>query len=113
MKVTLILIFAAALFLCSCHRSSSVDFIPKESQNPTTPPSSESEEPEANGSQLLYLTENPEEAARIAELYGIVLVRHFDGLAVYRTEEDPLEVIRRGRENGWPEISFNQPLYPY
>lgn len=119
MKYILILIFAAALFLCGCRRAEQPVFVPKESSQPaesleaSAPPSSELTAPAEESGQLLYLTESPGEAAEIAELYGIVLIRHYDGLAVYRTDEDPREVIRRGTENGWPELSINQSLYLY
>lgn len=115
MKHILILVFAAALFLCGCQRSNQPVFTPKEpfqtevSPEATLPASS----PEEENGQLLYLTDSPGEAAEIAELYGIALIRHHDGLAVYRTDEDPREVIRRGIANGWPELSLNQSLYLY
>lgn len=56
---------------------------------------------------LVALAETREEAQSIAELYGIELADWGYGVATYRTEEDPREVIRRGQENGWPELSLN------
>ena len=43
----------------------------------------------------------------IAEVYGITLVRYDTRLATFYTQEDPLEVIRRGEEQGWPQLSLN------
>lgn len=114
MKRILIFLFAAALFLCGCRRTEPPAFhpeLPVSAPPPeTTVPVSESEESPAvteGTGQLLYLTESKEEAEEIAKLYNMELVRHLNGLALYRTEEDPVEVIRRGSENGWPELSLN------
>lgn len=110
MKYILILILAAALLLCGCRRTNQPVFIRKEPSSETTLPASSQEE---EIGQLLYLTDSSEEAEEIAQLYGIALLRHYDGLAIYRTDEDPQEVIRRGIENSWPELSLNQTLYLY
>lgn len=59
------------------------------------------------GRELLRSVESLEEAERLAECYGITLVEYIDGLAVFTTEEDPRDVIQRGRDNGWPELSRN------
>ena len=56
---------------------------------------------------LVALAETREEAQSIAELYGIELADWGYGVATYRTDEDPREVIRRGQENAWPELSLN------
>lgn len=58
--------------------------------------------------QLLCEVESQEDAQALAELYGITLVEYRDGLACFYTEEDPREVIRRGKENGWPELTLNR-----
>lgn len=57
--------------------------------------------------QLLTLADTEEQAQEIAELYGIALFSYEGGVAVYHTEENPLEVIARGQENGYPELSLN------
>lgn len=57
--------------------------------------------------QLMALTDTEEQAQEIAELYGITLVSYEKGVAVYHTEEDPLEVIARGQEKGYPTLSPN------
>lgn len=56
---------------------------------------------------LMAEVESREEAEEIAELYGITLVRYDTRLATFYTQEDPLEVIRRGEEQGWPQLSLN------
>lgn len=56
---------------------------------------------------LTTLVDSQEEAQGIAELYGITLVSFENGVAVYQTEEDPFEVIARGDENGYPQLSIN------
>jgi hypothetical protein len=61
----------------------------------------------APGRELLRSVDSLEEAERLAECYGITLVDYIDGLAVFTTEEDPRDVIQRGRDNGWPELSRN------
>ena len=65
--------------------------------------------------QSMQIAENPllasvdtqEEAEAIAEQYGIRLVSYENGIAVYQTEEDPYDVIARGQENGYHELSVN------
>ena len=61
-------------------------------------------EPDQTGGQLMCEAETEEEARELAQLYGIVLVRFHNGLAVFYTEEDPAAVIERGRVQGWPEL---------
>lgn len=57
--------------------------------------------------QLMALTDTEEQAKEIAAQYGIEFVSFENGLALYHTEEDPFEVITRGQENGYPQISVN------
>ncbi|MBD5503169.1 MAG: hypothetical protein HDR09_05280 [Lachnospiraceae bacterium] len=65
--------------------------------------------------QSMQIAENPliavvatqKEAEEIAEQYGIILVSYENGIAVYQTEEDPYDVIARGQENGYHELSVN------
>ena len=63
--------------------------------------------------QLIALADSEEQAREIAEQYGITLVSYEMGVAVYHTEEDPLEVIARGQEKGYPALSpnFVQSIY--
>ncbi len=64
-----------------------------------------------SGSELIMLAENREEAEEVAEMYGIELVDYSYGVASFHTEEDPSEVISRGRENGWPALELNSMVY--
>lgn len=57
--------------------------------------------------QLMALVETEEEAQSIAEQYGIEFESFSDGVAVYKTEEDPAAVIARGEENGYPPLYLN------
>ena len=56
---------------------------------------------------LMALVDTQEEADEIAEQYGITLVSYENGVAVYHTEENPYDVITRGQENGYHELSVN------
>lgn len=70
---------------------------------------------EIEGVQAMPLADNPlmatvdteEEAKEIAELYGITFVSYENGIAVYQTDEDPMQVITRGQENDYPQLSLN------
>lgn len=57
--------------------------------------------------QLMALVETEDEAEAIAGQYGIELISFADGVASYRTEEDPAEVIAMGQENGYPQLYMN------
>lgn len=56
---------------------------------------------------LMSESETEAEAREIAEQYGIEFVSFENGIALYHTEEDPFEVIARGQENGYPQLSIN------
>lgn len=56
---------------------------------------------------LMAIADSEEAAEEIAELYGITLVTCENGIAVYQTEEDPMQVISRGQENNYPQLSLN------
>ncbi len=60
----------------------------------------------SNG-QLIASAQTREEAEQIGALYGIELVDFAAPLALYRTEEDPAELIRKGAEMGWPKLEIN------
>ena len=62
---------------------------------------------------LIGVAESWEEAEKIAELYGITLVNFSHNTALYYTDEDPRAVIRRGQENGWPELTLNYLARPF
>lgn len=59
------------------------------------------------GAELLCIAQSEEEAKKIADMYGIELVEFSYGVATFHTEEDPNAVIRRGLDNGYPELSIN------
>lgn len=56
---------------------------------------------------LMASAETEEEAKIIAEQYDIELVTFENGIALYHTEENPFDVIARGQENGYPQLSIN------
>lgn len=56
---------------------------------------------------LMATVDTEEEAKKIAELYGITFVSYKNGIAVYQTDEDPMQVITRGQENDYPQLSLN------
>ncbi len=60
-----------------------------------------------SGEELLCLADSKEEAQKIADMYGIELVKYGMGVATFHTEEDPYEVIARGKKEGYPELSLN------
>ena len=57
--------------------------------------------------QLMATVDSQEDAQRLADLYGITLVDFRYRIAVFRTDENPRDVIRRGEEQGWPPLSLN------
>ena len=61
----------------------------------------------AEGKELLAIVKNEEEALIIAELYDIEFLEVKHGIATFHTDEDPREVINRGKENGWPLLEVN------
>ena len=84
----------AALFCSGCRKQASV------------PAETGSGKVASNG-QLIASAQTREEAEQIASLYGIELVDFAAPLALYRTVEDPGELIRRGAEMGWPKLEIN------
>ncbi|MCI9315064.1 MAG: hypothetical protein HFI57_08830 [Lachnospiraceae bacterium] len=56
---------------------------------------------------LMAAAETEEEAKEIAEQYGIEFVSFENGIALFYTEESPFEVIARGQENGYAQLSIN------
>lgn len=101
-----ILILAAAALLTGCAGVS-------QGTAPVLHPSSEIPEQSAfnriaEGEELLCMAESREEAEEIASLYGIELVDCSYSVAVFHTEENPFDVMRRGEENGWPPLEVNR-----
>lgn len=58
--------------------------------------------------QLMTLVETKEEAEAIAQQYGIELTYFSEGVAAFRTDEDPQTVIDRGEKNGYPQLYLNR-----
>ena len=56
---------------------------------------------------LMATVSSREEAEELAALYGITLVKCGTRIATFYTEEDPGDVIARGKANGWPELTLN------
>ena len=100
----IIVILAALLILCGCRKQSDM----------VRPDRDPAEQTEAafmqinEKAQLLCAAESREAAEELAELYGIVLVDYGNGYACFFTEEDPNEVILRGKAQGWPVLSLNR-----
>ena len=118
MDMKLFLIVAmAGLMLCSCAKPEASrkekvkDSTAVTAPSASTDPNDFFEEIPVEYSQktpLICSAESEEEAKQIAEQYGIRLVEFSYGVASFYTEEDPAEVIRRGLEQGWTELSLNQ-----
>ena len=90
--------------LCACHRELPRPVKPL----PTvTAPADETGVLYSEEAPLIAAAQTWEEAEEIGALYGITLVDFSHGVALYHTEEDPRDVIRRGQENGWPELTLN------
>ena len=62
---------------------------------------------------MIASAQTREEAQAIADQYGIVLVDWAYGVAKFSTDEDPGQVIRRGQENGWPELYLNRTVQAF
>ena len=56
---------------------------------------------------LIGIVESEEHAQEIAELYGITVVTVGYEFALFHTEEDVMDVIDRGIQNGWPPLEPN------
>lgn len=112
MKNTLfVILLLALLLLCACSSDTPELTLPasppEESAESTIPTIFEDFSLISPTAQLMCIAETEEEAQEIAELYGITLVEYGYGVASFFTEENPREVIKRGQENGWPELSLN------
>lgn len=90
-----LVVLCAALSFSGCRRQAAISL------------SEKSEGKVASDGQLIASVETREEAEQIAELYGIELVDFSAPAALYRTEENPDTVIKRGMDNGWPKLEKN------
>lgn len=110
-KVRLILILSALLLLfCGCEKRSPLEMKEQHPEVSKTEAKPEIPDPDAvdPNAQLLCITQSREEAEEIAALYGITLVEYEEGVALFYTEEAPQDVVRKGLDNGWPELSLNR-----
>ncbi len=105
-RKTMFVLLAVAALLPGCAGRSAQ---PEPTPPPAVMPPSTVEQPQnyAEGKELLALAETEEESKQLADLYGIELVEFGSGLAVFHTEENPADVVRRGEENGWPALEVN------
>lgn len=98
-----IIVLGTAVYL-SCNRRTAVPFdLEANAANP--------EEMETNEmyqlNQLMGSAKSEEEAQETAALYGITLLEYQNGMALYETQEEPLEVIARGEKEGYPQLWLN------
>ena len=59
-------------------------------------------------STVIAIAETRNEAEEIAELYGIELIEYSYKTAVYITQKEAEELVRWGKEQGYPAIAINQ-----
>jgi len=57
--------------------------------------------------ELVGLFDSEREAKECAKLYGIELISYSYEVAVFRYDGDIDELLAKGEENGWPELSRN------
>ena len=62
----------------------------------------------AEGAELFCLSDSETEAIEIARMYDIELVEFNYKVATFHTEEDPADVIQRGKDRDYPLLSINQ-----
>ncbi len=65
-----------------------------------------------DGKELFASIDSRDTAEELAELYGIILVDFSYGIAVFHTEENPIDVLSRGEANNWPKLSVNYNGHP-
>lgn len=63
--------------------------------------------------KLMCRADDEKQAREIAELYGIKFIGYAEHIATFNADEDADAVIARGKENGWPELSRNDPVYAF
>lgn len=57
---------------------------------------------------MIAQVESQQEAEEIANLYGIELLQYQNKIATFFTQKDPLELMRWGKEQGYPSLGINQ-----
>lgn len=60
---------------------------------------------------LIAWADDRAQAEEIAALYEIELISYSDFIALFHTDEEPNDVIKRGKANGWPELSRNDIIH--
>lgn len=73
-------------------------------------PQGETSAAAVKGEELFCAAESLQQAEEIAALYEIELVDFGDGIATFHTEEDLNEVLARGEQNHYPELSVNSEM---
>lgn len=106
MNLLRVLLILAVLLLFSGCQKQSADMV-KPQRDPAQQTTNELLQIDETA-QLLCAVESLEEAQALAEQYGIILVDCQNGYACFYTEEDPNEVILRGKAQGWPLLSLNR-----
>lgn len=59
---------------------------------------------------LTCWADSARQAEEIAQSYGIELCSYQLNIATYHTDEDPAQVIQRGKSQGLPELELNTPV---
>ncbi len=62
-------------------------------------------------SEFYCFVDTKEEAEKIAQAYGIELVKFEVGIASFRANEDSAKVMERGKREGLPKLSINTKTY--
>ena len=112
-KYWIVGVLILAVVLVGCPRAPAEPTATAQPPPPSTAPTAaeteatQTAQTESSGTQLMGPAETLEEARELAEQYGVELLRWNYGLAVYYTEENPTEVIRRAEAAGLPELSIN------
>lgn len=57
--------------------------------------------------ELICMVETKEEAEKLADAYGIELIKYNEKVAVFQTDKSAKEIIEIGKEKDLPELSAN------
>lgn len=57
--------------------------------------------------ELICLVETETEAKKLADDYGVELIRYNEGVATFRTDKSYEEITKIGKEKGLTELSIN------
>lgn len=116
--IGLLLVSVCLIGLIGCSNNDTIDNPTSSHQETTEEPSEISEaqpievkQDVVEGEELMCLCENEQEAKEIATLYEIEFVYFANGVATFTTDKDLGEVIQKGKDNGWTELSVNHVIY--